>query len=213
LYLIPPPSKPRKALCEALRIVDATRLIKTFSSLYKTFSSLLKSLSSELRPQFAALRVRGGTGLGTRIETGSCVHNSQRFVSWCVINMNRPLFVYFWSAFSPLLRAGWGVEVMGWVRVGILAVLLAVGGGEEDGGGSNDLQQSPGTALSREAARLYEEGVELCRRGGNAEACRAKMASSLHFDRNQVHPLGREIRTWASVCFQSARCRLPPPPP
>ena len=101
---------------------------------------------------------------------------------------------------------------MGWVRVGILAVLLAVGGGEEDGGGSNDLQQSPGTALSREAARLYEEGVELCRRGGNAEACRAKMASSLHFDRNQVHPLGREIRTWASVCFQCARCRLPPPP-
>ena len=69
------------SLPQALRIVDATRLIKTFSSLYKTFSSLLKSLSSELRPQFAALRVRGGTGLGTRIETGSCVHNSQRFVS------------------------------------------------------------------------------------------------------------------------------------
>jgi len=126
--------------------------------------------------------------------------------------VNRPLFVYFWSAFSPLLRAGWGVEVMGWVRVGILAVLLAVGGGEEDGGGSNDLQQSPGTALSREAARLYEEGVELCRRGGNAEACRAKMASSLHFDRNQVHPLGREIQTWASVCFPCARRRLSPPP-
>lgn len=58
------------------------------------------------------------------------------------------------------------------MRVWALLALLALAGCADD--------------EARDAARLYEEAVNVCQRGGHAEDCRARMSDSLRLDPNQA---------------------------
>ena len=58
------------------------------------------------------------------------------------------------------------------IRIWALFVFLTLAGSADD--------------EARDAARLYEDAVNVCQRGGHAEDCRARMADSLRIDPNQA---------------------------
>ena len=59
------------------------------------------------------------------------------------------------------------------IRIWALFVCLTLAGSVDD--------------EARDAARLYEDAVNVCQRGGHAEDCRARMADSLRLDPNQAY--------------------------
>ena len=58
------------------------------------------------------------------------------------------------------------------IRIWALFVFLTLVGGADD--------------EARDAAWLYEDDVNVCHRGGNAEDCRARMSDSLRLDPSQA---------------------------